>query len=274
MVTGAASRGPQWLIWLMAAVGIAAIYAPPLYLLAVSFNPAMQPGLPAPSDLSLRWYRELADERGLLAALWQSAAIALITGVLATGLSLLAALAYFEMGRHRARWFLAVVLPMFVPGVIQGLALSVIFKRLGVKPSMMSVVAGHLLWAMPFAFIVLLTSLSAVRRSYLMAAADLGASWSRQLVDVILPLIRPGLVSAFVFSILLSLNEFSRAYYLVGRQNTLPITLFGVMNSGASPTIYALSGAIFLVSLLVVVLIAVMARPETLKTHKTPGTNA
>ena len=268
MVIGAARRRHRILVWLLTGIGIAAIYAPPLYLLAVSFNPALQPGLPSPANLSLRWYRELADERGLLAALSQSAVIALITGVLATSLSLLAALAYVEMGRHRSRWFLAVVLPMFVPGVIQGLALSVIFRRMGIKPSTITVAAGHLLWAMPFAFIVLLTSLSAVRRSYLMAAADLGASWSRQLRDITLPLIRPGLISAFVFCVLLSLNEFSRAYYLVGRQNTLPITLFGIMNSGASPTIYALSGAIFLVSILAVVLIAITIRPGK---HETSG---
>lgn len=109
---------------------------------------------------------------------------------------------------------------------------------------------------MPFAFIVLLTSFSVVRRSYLMAAADLGADRWRQFVDVILPLIRPGLISAGLFAFLLSLNEFTSAFYLVGRQNTLPIEMFGRMNSGANPTIYALSGCIFIVSVLCVALLA------------------
>jgi len=93
-----------------------------------------------------------------------------------------------------------------------------------------------------------------VRRSYLTAAADLGATWWRQFVDITLPLIRPGLISAFIFSFLLSLNEFTRAFYLAGRQNTLPVVLFGKMNSGASPVIYAMSGAIFLVSVACVAL--------------------
>ena len=55
-------------------------------------------------------------------------------------------------------------------------------------------------------------------------------------------------VSSFVFSFLLSFNEYARAYFLVGRQNTLPLTMFGAMNSGASPTIYALAGAILVIS--------------------------
>jgi len=207
-------------------------------------------------DLSLTWYVALANERGLLAALRQSMLIATVTAVIATCLSLLAALGHLELQRHRSVWFLTVLFPMFVPGVIQGLALSVIFTRLGVKPSSLTVAAGHLLWAMPFAFIVILTSLGAVRRSYLMAASDLGASYWQRFRDVIFPLIRTGLISAFVFSFLLSLNEFVRAFYLVGRQNTLPIEMFGKMSSGANPTIYALSGAIFAASILVVALIA------------------
>ncbi len=118
----------------------------------------------------------------------------------------------------------------------------------GIKPFWGTVAAGHLLWALPFAFTVILTSLAAVRHSYLLAATDLGASRWGTVVDVILPLIRPGLIAAFIFSFLLSLNEFNRAYYLVGRQNTLPLAMFGKMNSGASPTIYALSGAILIAS--------------------------
>lgn len=259
MVAGFESRPLRLAIWLMTAIGLAMIYLPPLYLVGVSFNPALQPALPALNDLSLTWYAALAKERNLIAALRESLMIAGVTAVLATLLALLSALAYMELGKWRSRWFMFVLMPMFIPGVIQGLALSVIFGRVGIKPFWGTVVAGHLLWALPFAFTVILTSFSAVRRSYLLAATDLGASWWRQLVDVILPLIRPGLIAAFIFAFLLSLNEFNRAFYLVGRQNTLPLAMFGKMNSGASPTIYALSGSILLASILAVSFVLVMA---------------
>ncbi|OLP57089.1 polyamine ABC transporter [Rhizobium rhizosphaerae] len=241
------------LIWTLAILALLVIYAPPLYLVAISFNASLQPGLPGLSDLTLRWYAALPKETALINALWQSLVIAFFTALFATVLSLLAALSYFELKMARSLWFLAMVLPMFVPGVIQGLALSAIFTHSGIKSSAMTVVAGHLLWAMPFAFIVILTSFSAVKPSYLMAADDLGASRWRQFRDITLPLIRPGLTSAFIFAFLLSLNEFTRAFYLSGRQNTLPVALFGKMNSGASPVIYAISGAIFLLSILIVV---------------------
>lgn len=239
-------------LWTIAVLALLVIYAPPVYLVAISFNASLQPGLPRLSELTLGWYAALPKDASLMNALWQSLFIALCTGVIATALSLLAALAYFELARARSLWFLAMVLPMFVPGVIEGLALSAIFTHSGVKSSAATVIAGHLLWAMPFAFIVILTSFTAVKRSYLMAADDLGASRWRQFSDITLPLIRPGLVSGFIFAFLLSLNEFTRAFYLSGRQNTLPIVLFGKMNSGASPVIYAVSGAILILSILVV----------------------
>lgn len=256
---------PRFVIWALTVLGFAAIYVPPLYLLGVSLNPSLQPGLASPSEVTLKWYAALAGERALLSSFWHSLVIATGTAVLATLLSLLAALAYVELHTRRATWFLVVLLPMFVPGVIQGLALSTIMTRLGVKASGLTVMAGHLLWAMPFAFIVILTSFAVVRRSFLMAAADLGATRWQQFRDITLPLLRPGLVSAFIFSFLLSVNEFTRAFYLAGRQNTLPVVLFGKMNAGASPTIYAMSGAIFVVSVLCVGALTVRAlvrRPQ------------
>ena len=59
---------------------------------------------------------------------------------------------------------------------------------------------------------------------------------------------RVGIISSFVFSFLLSFNGYPRAYFLVGQENTLPLTMFGAMNFGASPTVYALSGAILVIS--------------------------
>lgn len=256
-----AGRLDAAVIWLVALVGIGLIYAPPFYLIAISLNPELQPGIPSLSDISLRWYRELASERGLMSALRESLVVALLAALVAVLLSLSAALSYLEMRRGRTLWFLTMLLPLFVPGVIQGLALSVIFTRTGIMPSALTVAAAHVLWAMPFAFIVILTSMSALRMSWLLAAADLGASWWRRTRDITLPLILPGIVSALIFAFLLSLNEFARAYFLVGRQNTLPIEMFGRMSSGANPTIYALSGAIFGTSVICVVLLLSFGRP-------------
>jgi spermidine/putrescine transport system permease protein len=229
-------------------LGLVLIYAPAIYLLLASFNPGMQLGLVPPSGFSLVWYRSLIGDRRLLSALTESIIVGSATAVVATPIGLSAALAFRAMTGRRGAFFLFILFAMFVPGTIQGLGLSVVFKALGVKPSWITVAVGHLLWALPFAFTVSLVSLAVVRPNMIAAARDLGASYWRAFRDVTLPLVRGGIVSSFVFSFLLSFNEYARAYFLVGRQNTLPLTMFGAMNAGASPTIYALCGAILILS--------------------------
>jgi spermidine/putrescine transport system permease protein len=243
-----ASTGARALFLGLLALGLVLIYAPAIYLLLASFNPGMQLGLVPPTEFSLSWYRALLGDNKLLFALTESIVVGLATAIIATPIGLSAALAFRVMGARRGTFFLFILFVMFVPGTIQGLGLSVIFKELSIRPSWVTVAAAHVLWALPFTFTVSLVSLAVVRPNMIAAARDLGASYWRAFVDVTLPLVRGGVISSFVFAFLLSFNEYARAYYLVGRQNTLPLTMFGAMNSGASPTIYALSGAVLIIS--------------------------
>jgi ABC-type spermidine/putrescine transport system permease subunit II len=226
-----------------------------LYLLLASLNPDERLRLVVPIRYSLTWYVALLDDRRLCSALEESALIGLATAVLATPIGLSAALAYRAMARVRSIFVLVILSAMFVPGTIEGLGLSVILRLGRISASWITVTIGHLLWTVPFAATVSLLGLSAVKPSTIEAARDLGAGPVRAFADVTLPLMRGSLISSFVFAFLLSLNEHARAYYLVGRQNTLPLHVFGAMNSGASPTIYAFSGAVIVVSFAAVALI-------------------
>src|SRR5215469_8978308 len=254
IVTGRTSGG-RLLFTTITALSLIIIYAPSLYLLLASLNPNQQLGLVVPIHYSLTWYVALFDNHRLLGALEESVFIALATAVLATPIGLSAAFAYRAMTRMRNIFLLIILSAVFVPGAIEGLGLSVTLRFARVSPSWVTVTMGHLLWTLPFAATVSLLGLSAVKPSTIEAARDLGASPVRAFVDVTLPLMRGSLISSFVFAFLLSLNEHARAYYLVGRQNTLPLHMFGAMNSGASPTIYAFSGAVIVVSFASVALI-------------------
>jgi ABC-type spermidine/putrescine transport system permease subunit II len=254
-IVGGRTNGGWLLFAIITALCLMMMYAPALYLLLASLNPDEQLGLVTPTRYRLTWYIALLDDRRLFRSLEESAVVALATAALATPIGLAAALAYRAMTRMRSIFLLVMLSTIFVPGTIEGLGLSAVLKLVRVSPSWVTVTLGHLLWTLPFATIVSLIGLSAVRPSTTEAARDLGAGPMRAFVDVTLPLIRGSLVSSFVFAFLLSLNEYARAYYLVGRQNTLPLYMFGAMNSGASPTIYAFSGAVLVASFAVVALI-------------------
>ncbi|MEA2912018.1 MAG: spermidine/putrescine transport system permease protein [Bradyrhizobium sp.] len=258
-IVGNRTNGGRPLFSIITVLCLMIMYAPALYLLLASLNPDEQLGLVAPTRYSLTWYVALLDDHRLFRALEESAIVALATAALATPIGLAAALGYRVMTRMRSIFVLVILSTMLVPGTIEGLGLSTILRLVRVSPSWVTVTLGHLLWTLPFAIIVSLIGLSAVRPSTIAAARDLGAGPMRAFVDVTLPLIRGNLVSSFVFAFLLSLNEYARAYYLVGRQNTVPLYMFGAMNSGASPTIYAFSGAVLIVSFAAVALIFVGA---------------
>jgi spermidine/putrescine transport system permease protein len=266
-IVGERTNGGRPLFSIITVLCLIIMYAPALYLLLASLNPDEQLGLVAPTRYSLTWYVALLDDHRLFRALQESAIVALATAALATPIGLAAALAYRTMTRMRSIFLLVILSTMLVPGTIEGLGLSIILGLVRVSPSWVTVTLGHLLWTLPFAIMVSLIGLSAVRPSTIAAARDLGAGPMRAFVDVTLPLIRGNLVSSFVFAFLLSLNEYARAYYLVGRQNTLPLYMFGAMNSGASPTIYAFSGAVLVASFAAVALIFVSAaRRQSLST--------
>jgi spermidine/putrescine transport system permease protein len=244
--------GGRSLFVTMTALCLIIMYAPVLYLMLASLNPDAQLGLVAPSRYSFKWYFALLEDRRLAGALEESALVAVATAALATPIGLSAALAYRAMTRMRGIFLLAILSAMFVPGTIEGLGLSATLRVIGLTPSWVTITIGHLIWTLPFAAVVSLIGLSAVKSSTIAAARDLGAGPMRAFVDITLPLMRASLISSFVFAFLLSLNEHARAYYLVGRQNTLPLYMFGAMNSGASPTIYAFSSAVIIVSVAVV----------------------
>jgi ABC-type spermidine/putrescine transport system permease subunit II len=254
VVTGR-TNGGRLLFTTITALSLIIIYAPMLYLLLASLNPDERLRLVVPIRYSLTWYVALLEDRRLSSALEESALIGLATAVLAMPIGLSAALAYRAMARVRSIFVLVILSAMFVPGTIEGLGLSVILRLGRISASWITVTIGHLLWTVPFAATVSLLGLSAVKPSTIEAARDLGAGPVRAFADVTLPLMRGSLISSFVFAFLLSLNEHARAYYLVGRQNTLPLHMFGAMNSGASPTIYAFSGAVIVVSFAAVALI-------------------
>lgn len=254
------NRSARLLLSTIVILGLVLIYAPAVYLLLASLNPGMQLGLVPPDRFSLVWYRQLLLDHRLTSALTESIVVGLATASVATPVGLTAALAFRGMGVRRGLFFLFVLFAMFVPGTIQGLSLSVVFKLVALKPSWITVAIGHVLWALPFAFTVSLVSLAVVRPNMIAAARDLGANYWQAFRDVTLPLVRAGVASSFVFCFLLSFNEYTRAYYLVGRQNTLPLTMFGAMNSGASPTIYALSGAILAISFGIVGILLIIGR--------------
>jgi ABC-type spermidine/putrescine transport system permease subunit II len=149
--------------------------------------------------------------------------------VIATTVGVLGAYAYVHAPmRRREPYYLLITLPLYVPGAVLGLGISVLFGGLSLfgyslYGAKALIVAAHCMWALPLAFMIGGAALRNVEISVIEAAADLGASPLRSFLTVTLPLIETGVVSSAILAFVISLNEFPMALFLSnGDTRTLP----------------------------------------------------
>jgi ABC-type spermidine/putrescine transport system permease subunit II len=178
--------------------------------------------------------------------------VALVVGLVTPTLAVLAAMAVRELRIPRVVLLLT-LLPLFIPGVSMGLATAFLFERVGLEPSLLSIYIVNVLWALPFAFLVVLTTMSNFDTVQLEAAWILGSNRWRAFWDVEFPSIRPGVVGAATFSMILSFNETARTSLVQGANNTVQTYIWSTYKQvGLSPTLYALMTLLILVTLVLV----------------------
>lgn len=230
------------LAWAYVLSIIGFLYVPLLPPLLLSLSPDE-------GGVTLRTYLELWHNPILVASMKTSLLLAILTGMLTPPLALLAAMGVREMRRASRGLLLLMLLPLFIPGVTMGLASALFFRVLGIEPSLWTITIVHVLWALPFAFLIILTAMATFDPLYLEAAYALGASRIRAFLDVELPLIRPGLMGAAMFSVILSINETIRTSLVQGPLNTVPTYIWSTyLQVGLSPTLYALMSLIILLT--------------------------
>jgi ABC-type spermidine/putrescine transport system permease subunit II len=191
-----------------------------------------------------------------------SARLSVGTGVASTVLALLGARSYMKLDARHKRWLLMLLLlPVLIPGVILGLGLLSYFQILQIETGLPTMFLAEVLWTLPFATLIVLTSMSSLSPTLRRASYDLGASRWETFRRVEFPLIQPGVLGAFLFSFLLAFNEFSRAHFVSGRSTTFPVYLYTHAYTGGLPkTVYAVSTVLVLGTFLLVAVYAAYLR--------------
>ncbi len=151
------------------------------------------------------------------------------------------------------------LIPLFVPGVSMGLATALFFQILGIKPSLLTITTVQVLWALPFAFLVILTVMATFDQVYLEAAYMSGAGRLRAFLEVELPQIHQGVLGAALFSLIISFNETIRTAIVQGGRNTLQTYLWSQYQQvGLSPSLFALMTLMIAVTFVLIGLLALL----------------
>jgi spermidine/putrescine transport system permease protein len=230
------------------------IYLPIVVLILYSFNRDGVGGFP-PRQLTLDWYRRLFSDAAIWDSVVNSLLVAAASVALALTLGLLAALALDRASfPGKALFRRLVLLPLILPGIITGLSLLMFAVFAGMQLSLLTVFLGHGTALISVATTELFAGLQKLDRAQEEASLDLGATPWQTFWRVTLPNLKLSLIAAGLLIFTLSMDEIAVTFFLIGRDNTLPLEIWGRLRRGITPEINAISTVIFAVSVALIVI--------------------
>ena len=244
------SERPPLLLFTVLCFGIAVLYVPMLVLIGYSFNASAMVNVWG--GFSFHWYRELLDNEQILDAALLSLEVALLASTVAVVLGTLAAIALVRFRRFRGRFLLTAMVnaPLVMPEIITGitqLLLFVAMLQLFSWPhrGYTTLVIAHVAFCTAYVTVTVQSRLRSADRSLEEAAMDLGSGPVRAFLDTTLPIIAPALLSGWLLSFTLSLDDLVISSFVSGPgASTLPMVIYSKVKLGVSPDVNALASLI------------------------------
>ena len=262
---GARQREPRdgltGLLWIAGLGAFAFIYLPLVVVILYAFHDS--PIIAWPLKLgTFGWFVALAHDRAMLAAALASVKLALLAVIVALVIGVPGA---FVLDRFdfpgKTAFRRLVLLPLILPGIITGVALLTFFSFIGLSLSSgfplvpgWPVVLGHSAALTSVVVTQVFARLQRFDRAQEEASQDLYANEWQTFRYVTFPDIRTAVLGAGLLVFTLSLDEIAVTFFLIGRQNTLPLHIWGLLRRGITPEVNAISTIIFLVSVVTIVL--------------------
>lgn len=224
-------------------------YIPIVVIILFAFSGREIPSLPL-ERLTTRWFDEALNDRQLVASLWSSTWIALLTAVISTAIGMPAAMVLaWRPFRGKAVIFGLILSPIIIPQMVIGISLLLLFRYSPQLLGTIGIVIAHTTLTLCFSVMIFYSRLLGFRRSLIEAAMDLGASEARVFFEVILPLTTPAILAVMLLTFTESFGEFIVAWFVAGFEETLPIAIWTSLRFGLSPKINAIATLIMIVSI-------------------------
>lgn len=230
--------------------------APILIVVLSSFTKAGYIGFP-PGELSLRWYAEFLGSADWLATMGISAGIAALAALLSTTVTFLGALAITRQRLPMTQGLeTLVLLPLIFPHAALGVIMLGLVGIFGWTGEFLGLLLGHFILTIPYAWRPIVAAMRKHDLAVEEAAMSLGAPPFYTFRKVTLPLLRPGMVTALLFTFIISFDEVTVSLFLVGPDlSTLPVKIFSTIQDSGSPVIAAISAALVGFTMIIVFLL-------------------
>jgi len=231
------------------------LYAPIVTLVVLSFNKSKTRA--KWGGFTLKWYIELFQNDQIMSALSTTLIIALLSATIATLIGTIASIAINGMKRKWRTFYLGITnIPMLNADIVTGISFMLLFIAIGATFGFTTVLFAHITFNIPYVILSVMPKLKQTNRSTFEAALDLGASPVYAFFKVIFPDILPGVMSGFLLSFTMSLDDFIITHFTKGPGfDTLSTKIYTEVKKGIKPEMYALSTLLFLSVLLLLFLV-------------------
>ena len=227
------------------------LYVPTACVVVYSFNESQLVNVW--SGFSFKWYQALTTDDELIAAAWASLKVGVATAFASVFVGAWAGLVLNRFHRFRGLTLFTAMInaPLVIPEVIQGISLLLLFVALQQaigwpEQGLLTIWIGHTMLCVSYVAITVQSRLAGMDESLHEAAADLGATPLRVYLDITLPLIAPALLSGWLLSFTISIDDVLMTAFLQGPDSTLlPVLVFSRARLGLNPEINAL-GTLFI----------------------------
>ena len=243
------------------------LYAPIFVLIVFSFNDSQSRTVW--QGFTLRWYVELLQDRQIMSALSTTLLVSLLATVIATAAGTMAAVGFFSMKKRWRRPLMTLnSIPMTNADIVTGVSLCLLFVAFfsgwesfaGWLNSVQSLVRvpprlrmgfgtlliAHITFNIPYVVLNVMPKLRQMDKNLIDAAQDLGCTWMQAFWKVVLPEIKPGIVSGALIAFTMSVDDFIISYFTAGSTTaTLAMEVYGMTKRRISPKINAISSLLF-----------------------------
>jgi spermidine/putrescine transport system permease protein len=243
------------------------LYAPILILVVLSFNKSKSRS--KWGGFTFNWYVELFQNKDIMNALYATLLIAFLSALIATIIGVAASVALNKM-KALPRSFLMTItnIPMLNADIVTAISLMLLFIALRFTLGFNSVLISHITFNIPYVILSVMPKLKQLNKSSYEAALDLGATPNYAFYKVVLPEIFPGVLSGFLLSFTMSLDDFVITHFTKGVSiDTLSTKIYSEIRKGIKPEMYALSTLLFL-SVMILLILVNYNKEKELEKHR------
>lgn len=247
------------------------LYLPILALMVFSFNEGKSMSLW--TGFSLKWYKEMMGNTMIMEAIWNTFTIALAAAAIASVIGTAACIGIMAMKKRTETAVMGLNnIPLLNADIVTGISLMMTFLVFGISLSWGTVLLSHITFCIPYVILSVLPKFKQTSGNTYEAALDLGASPWYAFYKVVLPDIRPGIVSGFLLAFTMSVDDFVITHFTRGAGiNTISTLIYSQVKVGIRPTLFALSTLIF-VTVLVLLAASNFASAKKEGRYKKPVT--